>query len=219
MISSLLKEGFEVWRRNLRLGIPFLISTTIVFASLFVFALLLVLYIQPDIVDILASGKSVREAKELVDKLLRKVDTIVTVALAYIAFASAVDSFFRAVGIRYCDDALSGEAKLTIALSHGRRRWIHFYAANALFLAAIIVPIYPIYWTLRSLPLSSEAEVLTAVIYVLVYFLVWLLYVSVLMLIYTYVPYAIVLDSLSVIPAFKVAFRVLRRRFATTIVL
>ncbi len=213
MISSLLREGFSIWLRNFRIAVPFLISAIL---SLIILGLWLIAVLYT-VLPALPSRIDEEWLNAAINAVMNNLDFIVGSLVASIFVLTCVDSFFRTAGIKLCNDAIDSRASFSIAFSFAKSRWYRLLMVTIIFQIAAILPLYPLYKSLY-IPKSHE-ELIVLAIYTALYLLVWSVYVSVLLFLYTYIPYAVVLEDCSIPTAARMGLTALKKALSTTVIL
>jgi len=205
-IGKLIGEGFGIWRKNLNMCIPFLLSTAFSLAAIVPFvAGLAVLYgSMPDL-------GAFSSPEEVISKIGSYLPGLGLAFLLFIPAVYLINSFFASGAIAMAEQAIQeGKTSTKAMWSAGKRHFLDMFAASILmsllmlagliFLVPGILSFPPGSWSsLSENPQSAGLLALGA--------LVLILYLVVMSLILSIVPYALVVDVLGPINAIKAGIR------------
>ena len=219
MIGEILREGFKVWRGNVAAGIPFFLGMLSNYVILVLF-LLLILGMLDSALNLAPGDVS----QEYINGIMREVASrwklLALVGAAAFLIAFSINCFFMAAGIRLCFDAIESRFSLGRAFSYARTKFLSFLAANLVvfaivmggFLAIVLLPVIP----LVKFPLSDE-RIMAIGLMVILSMLIAIIYLAIVVFVFTFVPYAIIVDNLKAFEGIKKAVRTLRRGIGETI--
>ena len=222
MIWEIVKIGWKAWREHKVSGIPFFISG-IVSTSVFLLLTLFVVHIiSPELPGLILTGAIANVGREyiaqLFERYLENVDLIFSAILAAILLFVIFDAFFRAWGIKVCSDALKCDVKLVEGLWYAKSRYLPFLVYNLLLQSITFAGAIPLYYVIRGIDKTDIHSVVQSAIAFLVWAIVLMIVTSVILFLFTFVPYAIVLDGESVLTSIKKGYRVLRISITETVI-
>ena len=216
-IGEMIGKGFGVWRSNLNLCIPFLLS---IFVSLLILASFLAAFslaFQPTegmIDTMLQNLENIQEPAQIQGSLGNlEMGTILLIAALFFALVvllSLVDSFFTAGAIGMARQALEkGKSDTDAMWSAGKK---HLFK---MFLATLLTGLFTLAGLIFLLPALAQgfqlqqADLQTTGL-MAAGLLMFILYVLALSVILVAVPYALVVDGLGPVQAILAAIRFFR---------
>ncbi len=199
-VGDLIGKGFEVWKRNLNLCFPFLLSLVFSILALLplLAAFLAIIGFSGDI-----SALESASPEELLSMLGDELFILIAAFLLVILIMSLISAFFTAGAIGMAKEALETGKSTTAAMwSQGRR---HFWN---MFIASIITTVITLAGMVFLLPgiiylmpsFDRGAQTIGMLVAGMVLLIVYILIVSLLLAV---VPYALVVDSLGAVDAIK----------------
>ncbi len=219
MIWEIVKEGWNAWKSHKVSGVPFFISgivSTSIFSGA---AILLITLISPELFGVVLSGEFTEEYLDrLIERYMENSDLIVSVALVAMVLFTVSDTFFRAWGIKVCSDSLSCQVSLSACLKYARSRYLPYLTFSLILLGVNLASLLPLYNFLKGVDWSGEEGIVAAVLFFVVYGLLWLGFVLFITFLVTFVPYAIVLDREGVVGGIRRGFKILSRSLMETII-
>lgn len=225
-IFKLLKEGFILWRNNLRICIPFIwaaalsiiISLTILLILTFnVFAPIISIYLTDPAkitsTDVLG-GILQSVAKMLIPIIMGVVVIIISLLVIY--------SFFTAGAIGMIKELLqTGETDTSTMWNYGKRKMISVLGANVILglLAAIgfiflipgflsFISFFSSYQSIEAMSSSTSFRMLGGLLFFLLGISLMVIYIACISIIFALVQYAIVIDDLQAFEGIKKGFHV-----------
>jgi hypothetical protein len=203
-VGALIGKGFEIWKRNLNLCIPFLLN--VVFSMLALLplaaAFLAVLGFSNDL-SLLESTLESAEPEELLSMLGGDIFVLVAAFLLVILIISLISAFFTAGAIGMAKEALETGKSTTAAMwSTGKRHFWNMFVASVIMgiivVAGMAFLLPGIIYLLPSFdPTPETVALLVAGIMLLI------IYALIISLLLALVPYALVVDSLGAVDAIK----------------
>jgi len=215
MIDDILKEGFRVWKRNLRLILPFLLETIVYIGIIVLSILAIAFYFGVDVFH---------TSEEQIERILTNTNLmqILKVLILYLIIIATlfliVTVFFKGWEIKSCYDAIRGELSLKKSLKYTKSIFIRYLLLESLtgclILIGLVLLALPFFFAFGLKPNGLEF-----VLYLITAFILLLLYLIVIALLFTYPRYALILSRMSVIKSIKFGFSLLRRCFWDTVAL
>jgi len=203
-VGALIGKGFEIWKRNLNLCIPFLLNLVFSIVALLPLAVafLAILGFSNDLSS-LESALESASPEELLSMLGDELFILIAAFLLVILVISLISAFFTAGAIGMAKEALETGKSTTATMWHQGRR--HFWN---MFVASIIMGIIVV---------AGFAFLLPGIIYLLPSFdpgpetvallvagiMLLIIYALIISLLLATVPYALVVDSLGAVAAIK----------------
>jgi len=218
--SEILSGGFNTWKNNLGICIPFILGMVI---SLFVAAtiLLIALFsIFMPIIETLFTNPSSITSTEFFSQIFRTVFEnlwiIIVASVITAVIAGLINAFFTSGAIGMAKEAiLTGRTNLSHMVDYGKRKYLSLFAANIivgliasvgfLFLIPGILSLYSIA-TDPSVSISGYG--IFAVFTLLIGLIPMAVYMLAMSILLALVSYAVVLDDLKAIEGFKKGVRV-----------
>ncbi|WP_290597553.1 MULTISPECIES: hypothetical protein [unclassified Archaeoglobus] len=219
MIWETIRAGWEAWRRHKVTGIPFLISGLVSTAIFLSFALFLVFKISPELV---LSGDMAEVNREyftrLFERYLENLDLIFYLLLVGSFLFIIFDTLFRAWGIKVCFDALECKVGLLEGFKYAKSRYFPFLIYRLTVDIIVLAGLVPVYFIVKAIKIGDINSLVQSAIAFFLWGVVFLCLISVVFFLFTFIPYAIVLDGESVLSGIKKGLQVLRISIAETIV-
>ncbi|MGC9515231.1 hypothetical protein [Methanocrinis sp.] len=209
-IGTLIGRGFETWKRNLNLAIPFVLMIA---AMMLLAAIMAVIVLYPLITtspDIFTTPGDIEDPEELVDLLsgMTNIGLLAAALLVGILIMWLVTSYFTAGAIGMAKEAtLAGRTTLREMAASGRSHCISLFLAEALTTIILVAGL-----VLLSLPFAADLaagmETGDPEFGPLVVWIVLLLaYGLILSIVLAVIPYALVVEGLGPIDAIKAGVR------------
>ncbi|HUV03058.1 MAG TPA: hypothetical protein VMW67_06430 [Desulfobacteria bacterium] len=221
-LGSILRNGFETWKKNLNICLPFVFSlllTLIVGAIVLGGALITVIGpVLPSLTPSLTStpGEIPPEiVQQLQPLLLQNIDILVAAVIIAGILVLLITTFFSAGAIGMANEATkTGSTRLTDMTDYGARKFMSLLGANlivalialagVIFLIPGLVPLLPAIATSQT-PL--DATNMAAIAMLVVGFLVMALYLLIISIIFAIPPYAVVISDLGAVDGVKRGFQ------------
>ncbi|OPX76498.1 MAG: hypothetical protein A4E44_00600 [Methanosaeta sp. PtaB.Bin018] len=217
-IGELIGKGFGIWKRNLSLCIPFLLSfalsVLVIIPVLGAFVLVTVPLASLNSTTV----ESVEEMQELFSQMedstsglsLQQVVQIMLLFVILIVLLSLVSAFFTAGAIGMARQALDKKKTDTRAMwSAGREHFLNMFIATILMNLMIVAGLIFIAPGIATLPSPLQAEP-QAVSLLVLGVLMLILYVFALSLALAAAPYALVVDKIGALAAIKASISFFR---------
>jgi hypothetical protein len=209
-IGTLISRGFETWRRNLNLAVPFvlMIVAIILLAVVMVVAILYPLISASP--DVLATAGNFEDPEQLVDLLSSMTNAGLLAAVVILGILAMILSgtYFTAGAIGMAQEATdTGKTTLKAMWASGRRHFLSLFLAEVLMMiiVVLILAVFSLPFT-SSLVAGFESGNLDPgqlILWVALFIALSLI----LSIVLAMVPYALVVDGLGPIDAIKVGVR------------
>jgi len=218
-LGSILSNGFNTWKKNLTLCLPFvfsLILTGIVACVIIGGAILVVLGpLLPSLMPLIESGEIPPEfMHQLLLQLLQDLDIIIAAVIITIILAILINAFFTAGAIGMAKEATEkGRTSLSDMTGYGRRKSISLLFANLIVglitLAGVVFLIPGLIHALPALRSRTPLDATNLAAFALLGlgFLVMLVYMLIVNIILALSPYAVVIDDLGAVKGVKRGYK------------
>lgn len=201
-IGSILSKGFDTWKRNLNIALPFVFSAVI---SVLLLIAMLALIFAPlmssiDPSALLSNPDNAEEAAESIASAIEgNIGTVIGIALIFALAFLLVYTFFTAGAIGMAKDATEkGKTTLNQMLDAGKKHYMSLFLAQILMMIVLIVGILILMIPLVGLASGGEPSIATFISIILM-----IIYVLLASLALAVVPYALVVDNMGPIDAIK----------------
>jgi len=202
-IENILKEGYRTWRKNLILGVPFLLSSIVTLLVIFATLLLSILMSIPFFSQMMGN------MQEGMPNMLLAFLLLVLLFTITIFLITLINAFFSAGAIGMAQKAIkTGKTTLSEMIYYGKKKFL------SLFFAYIIIFLITILGFLFFIPavIAFLLKVINVGISLLVFgFATWMLYHLALNIILILVSYAIVVGDLGAIEGIKEGYRLVMK--------
>lgn len=228
-LGSIIGKGFETWKRNLIISLPFILSwilTTMVAIAIIGGAILatiplLIPYftgpakLTPDIVP------------KLLPQILQSLSVIIIAIIVAIILNILINAFFWAGAIGMAKEAIGTErTNLSHMVDYGKRKFKSIFFVDIIvglisfvgiiFLVPGILHILPKLNTLSEL---TPGEVFTALAIFGLGILAMLIYMSIISIVFALSRYAVVVDDVDAIQGIKNGFKFFKRNKSVVLIL
>ena len=205
-IGSTLSRGFDTWKRNLNIALPFVFSTAI---YVLLYALLLMAMFAPifaplassiDPSSLLLDPESVEElAESIMPTIEENIVTIVGIALIFTLAFLLVSAFFTAGAIGMAREATEkGKTALDQMLDAGKKHYMSLFLAQILMSIVLAGGVLILMIPLVGLVAGGEPSF--AMFVLIIFMLIYALLAS---LAFALVPYALVVDNMGPVDGIK----------------
>ncbi|HPJ29957.1 MAG TPA: hypothetical protein PLZ42_01035 [Methanothrix sp.] len=209
-IGTLIRRGFETWKRNLNLAVPFVLMIAAIMLLAVAMAVILLYPLITASPDVLSTAGDVEDPEQLMELLssVMNVGVLAAVVLLGLLIMGLTTSFFTAGAIGMAKEAtLTGRTTLKDMTASGRRHFLSLFLAE--ILTAIIVSAG---FVLLTLPfLSDIGAVFEANDPEFGPFVMWIgliiIFGLLVSLLLAMIPYALVVEGLGPIGAIKAGIR------------
>lgn len=216
-LGSIIGKGFETWKRNLIISLPFVLSwilTTIVAIAVIGGAILatiplLIPYfteptkLTPDLIP------------QLLPQILQSLSVIIIAIIVAIILYILINAFFWAGAIGMAKEAIATEStNLSHMVDYGKRKFKSIFFADIIvglisivgiiFLVPGILYILP---KIRALSELTRGEVFTALAIFGLGFLALIIYITIISIVFALSRYAVVIDDVDAIQGIKNGFK------------
>jgi len=224
-LGSVLRNGFETWKKNLIIALPFLFSLvlTLIAALVILGAAILIIFgslfasLLPAVTE---PGEIPPEViEQLWPQILQHLDVLAGAIIVMAILVLLINSFFTAGAIGMAKEAtVQGKTTLAAMTTYGKRKFLSLLGANVIVgLIALAGVVFLIPGVLSLLPAVStsppfssgggDAAAFAALGIGIFLLLMYLLLVSI---IFAVTPYAVVLDDLRAVDGVKRGFQFFR---------
>jgi len=205
-IGTLLRRGFETWKRNLNLAVPFALMIVALMLLAVVMAVILLYPLITTSPEILSTASDVEDPQELMELFtsMTNIGLLVAVVLLGILAMFLAGSFFSAGAIGMAKEATdTGKTTLKAMWASGRRHFLSLFLAEVLMMIVIVALL-----AVLSLPFVSELtagfESGNPDIGQIALWIILLIALSlILSIVLAMVPYALVVEGLGPVGAIK----------------
>jgi len=214
-IGTIISNGFNTWKQNLNIAVPFILSTVAI--TILVMAMLALIFLPvisslpestvSSLPELLTSPENVEDLEKIMDavggSIENRIGTVVATALFFVVVASLVYTFFWAGGIGMAKEATEkGQTSLGRMWSSGKRHYSNLFLANALMILLMIVGAFVLILPIIIITESVfSADSFTPV--VVLWLLPIILYFILISLALALMPYALVIEGKGPIDAIK----------------
>lgn len=205
-IGTLIKRGFETWKCNLNLAVPFVLMIAAIMLVAVVMAFLALYPLITTSPDVLSNAGNVEDPQQLMDLLqsVTNIGLLVAVFLLGILIMSLMASFFTAGAIGMTKEATeTGRTTLKDMWASGKRNYLSLFLAEVLMMiiviAGLIVLSLPFISDLAAGVESGDPEFGPLVFWIIL-LVVYSLMISFAL---AMVPYALVIEGLGPVGAIK----------------
>ncbi len=206
-IGTLIGRGFETWKRNLNLAVPFVLMIVAIMLLAAVMAFIVLYPLITTSPEVFSNAGDVQDPEQLMELLssMTNIGLLAAVLLVGILIIWLSTAFFTAGAIGMAKEATeAGRTNLKEMVASGRRHFLSLFLAEALttilVFAGFALLSLPFLSDLGALIESSNPEFGPLVLWIILLIAYGLL-VSVLL---AMIPYALVVEGLGPIGAIKV---------------
>ncbi len=207
-IGALIGKGFDTWKRNLNLAIPFVLNVVVIGLLMSVAVLAVLLPIVPTLSDLASSSQEIENVDEIAAVIGSAIEgslgLLVAVMIIFVLAAALVNAFFTAGAIGMAREATARRTtRLKAMWAAGKDNFLN------LFFAHILVGIIAVAgFVILSLPFLSvvmgniqgDAPQMGSMIIWIILLVIYGLLISLALVL---VPYALVIDGLGPVAAIK----------------
>ncbi|ODS39000.1 MAG: hypothetical protein A7316_06410 [Candidatus Altiarchaeales archaeon WOR_SM1_86-2] len=217
-LTEILTDGFELWRNNLILGVPPLLSWIIQL----VLGITIIVVMVFAVLGVGFGTGLFLEDFENIDAIIGSLGSIVIIVVLLILFVVIItlliDAFFMAGLIGMVKEAIeTGKTEFETMVEYGKRKFISLFLANLMVTIIILLPLIIIGIIFLILFAGSIGGVAdysggaeTVVYSFLLFFVVmilWMLYALIISIVLAVVNYAVVISDTGAIGGIKAAYR------------
>jgi hypothetical protein len=197
-LAAVLRGGFQRWRKNMVLGIPFLLNflLILIMASILVGILIFALF---------GHGVFELSPEEMLKEMLKNIELIVIAGIIFLIFSVLISSFFTAGVIGMAKKAVHERADLHQMLLVGKKKFPAIFISNLIIVSIVsagilfILPGYKMLADFQEVLVSEDRESFLRLLpkagMLILGFLLWGLYAVAIHIIFSLVPYSIVVDD------------------------
>ncbi len=219
--SDLFKGGYQTWRKNFVLCIPFLLGMLLssVAAVLIMFPIVLSIllpFFRQMMIHPEAMGKT-EVMQQILQLLSDNFISILAMGIITVLICYLIISFFTAGAIGMAKEAvISGKTNISHMLRYGKRKYMSLFGVNIFIVLIMLVGflallpgLISIFSHIQSSPLEApDQEYISGTLSLVVGYLFAVPYWLIFSIILTLVPYAVVLDDVPAVKGFKRGIKV-----------
>jgi hypothetical protein len=207
-VGTLIGKGFNTWKRNLNLAVPFALNVIILGLLALIVVLLVFLPIIstfPGGLDSLLEMQDVEEVLNAATGVIEgNIGIIVSAVLIFVVLAALISAFFTAGAIGMAREATDrGTTTLKEMWWSGKRHYLGLLAAQIL-MAIIVLIVSAILMALLYFFITENPESIAMMMFSAFLAIVYLFLIA---LVLSMVPYALVIDDLGPISAIKAGIK------------
>lgn len=207
-VGTLIGRGFDTWKRNLNLAVPFVLNVLILGLLTLIVVLLVLLPIistLPGGLDSLLEMQDVEEALNAATGVIEgNIGIIAAAGLIFVVLAALISAFFTAGAIGMaCEATDKGKTTLKEMWWSGKKHYLGLLGAQVL-MAIIVLIVSAILMSLLYFFISADPESVAMMMFSAFLVIVYLFLIA---LALAMVPYALVIDDLGPISAIKAGIK------------
>lgn len=209
-IGTLIKKGFETWKRNLNLAVPFVLMIVAIMLLAVVMVAIIFYPLITASPDVLSAAGNVEDPEQFVELLssMMNAGLLAAVVLLGILAMFLSGAFFTAGAIGMAKEATDmGKTTLKAMWALGRRHFLSLFLAEVLMMIVVVVLLavfsLPFISNLASGFESGNPDPGQLILWIAIFIALSLI----LSIVLAMVPYALVVDGLGPIDAIKVGVR------------
>jgi len=216
-IGSVIGKGFETWKKNFSICLPFVFSLILTSIVAFIIIGAAMLAIIPSWIPYLTKSAELPPdlIPQLLPQILQSMGIIIIAIIVTIILCMLITAFFWAGAIGMAKEATeTGHTNFSHMIEYGKRKFISLFFADIIiglisfvgivFLVPGILYILP---KLRALSELPPEEVFTALALFGLGFLAMIVYILIIEVIFALPRYAVVIDDVGAIRGVKTGFR------------
>ena len=218
--GSVIGNGFETWKRNLSICLPFVFSQILTFVVGIIIIGGAILAAIPSLVPLFTKLDEITPdvIPQLLPQILQSMGIIIIAIIATIILCMLIDAFFWAGAIGMAKEATeTGRANISHMIDYGKRKFISLFFTDIIiglisfvglvFLVPGILYILPKLSVLSVLP---PEEVITTFVVFGLGVLAMIAYILIVSIIFALPRYSVVIDDVGAIQGVKNGFEVFR---------
>jgi hypothetical protein len=220
-LGTTIRDGFETWKKNLSICLPFVFSWILSSIVILVILGVAVLATLPALVSNLEAFEKLPPGLifQQLSLLFQNLGIILIAVAVAILVSMVIDAFFWAGAIGMAKEAIeTGHTDLSQMIEYGKRKYVSIFVTNLiiglislvglLFLIPGILTILPQLSTLSAL---SEGEVVTLIALFGVGFLAFILYTIIVSILFALPRYVVVINDVGAVDGIKTGLRCFMR--------
>ncbi len=218
--GSVIGKGFETWKQNLSICLPFVFSSILTFVVGIIIIGGAILAAIPSLVPLFTKLDEITPEviPQLLPQILQSMSIIIIAIIATIILCMLIDAFFWAGAIGMAKEATeTGRANISHMIEYGKRKFISLFFTDLIiglislvglvFLVPGILYILPKLSVLSVLP---PEEVITTLAVFGLGFLAMIAYILIVSIIFALPRYSVVIDDVGAIRGVKNGFEIFR---------
>jgi hypothetical protein len=212
-LGSIIKKGFETWKENLTICIPFVLSffLTIIVLMLIIGGALLATF--PSLEPYLSTldGATPESVPQLLAPMFQHIVVIVIAVIIAVIIALLINAFFFAGAIGMANEATrKGRTSISEMIDYGKRKFLSMFFVNIIIaLIALIGFVFVLPGVFAILPAITSSQTqpdVTTFASLALGILIMIVYIAVVSIIFALPPYAVVMDDIGAIEGLKRGF-------------
>jgi len=218
--GSVIEKGFETWKRNLSICLPFVFSSILTSVVGIIIIGVAILAAIPSLVPLFTKLDEITPdvIPQLLPQILQSMGIIIIAIIATIILCMLIDAFFWAGAIGMAKEATeTGRANISHMIEYGKRKFISLFFTDIIiglisfvglvFLVPGILYILPKLSVLSVLP---PEEVITTFVVLGLGVLAMIVYTLIVSIIFALPRYSVVIDDVGAIRGVKNGFEIFR---------
>jgi len=197
-LDGILKKGWGIWRKNLVLSVPFILSFVLIIILVIVFGIAAVLLVFSGLVDF--SGMNILS-----------IIILAPATALFIILISLVSSFFSAGAIGMSKKAVEQKKpNLDQMADYGKRKFIDLFLASLIIMVITLVSLILLLGVFVGIPMTlgvSLSDSILSIILIIIGIAISVLSLVAIGLALTMVPYAVVISDLGPMEGVKKGVR------------
>jgi hypothetical protein len=218
-LGAILSNGFETWKKNLEICLPFVFSfiLTSLVALLIIGGALLIIVgpLLPSLIPALTNAGEIppEVIQQLLPQFLQNLGILVAAIIITGIFVLLITTFFSAGAIGMAKEATeTGRTSLADMTDYGRRKFISLLVATIIVgliaFAGAVFLIPGVVYLLPAITSQTPPDVTNMAAFALLFlgFVIMLFYMLIVSIIFALPPYAVVIDDLGAVEGVKKGF-------------
>jgi hypothetical protein len=217
-LTGILTDGFELWKKNLIMGVPPLLSMLVQFVLWFVVVIIMLFALLGGGIGAGLFSGDIENIDALIASLGAAITVILLVLLFAIIITMLIGAFFTAGLIGMAKEAIeTGKTEFSTMIEVGKRKFISLFFANLIVAAILLLPLIIlgiIFLILMAMGYGSgidssnaDAVILSSFLLIFLIFMLWVVYAMILGIILAVVNYAVVISDTGAVEGVKAGFR------------
>ena len=218
--GSVIGKGFETWKRNLSICLPFVFSLVLTSVVGIVIIGVAILAAIPSLVPLFTKFDKITPdvIPQLLPQILQSMGIIIIAIIATIILCMLIDAFFWAGAIGMAKEATeTGRANISHMIEYGKRKFISLFFTDVIIglisLVGLVFLIPGILYILPKLSVLSvlpPEEVITTFVVLGLGVLAMIVYTLIVSIIFALPRYSVVIDDVGAIRGVKNGFEIFR---------
>lgn len=217
-LTNILKDSFELWRKNLILGVPPVLNMLLQFVIWFAF----VIVILVAVIGFGLGAISLLENIENINTLIESLGAVIVIwtlpVLLVILISMLIDAFFMAGLIGMAKEAIeTGKTEFSTMIDCGKKKFISLFFANLIVTVIALLPLIlfgVIFLILIAAGYGSGFDytnigpvLLSSLLLFILLFMLWIIYMIIIGIIFAVVNYTVVISDAGAVEGVKLGFK------------